>query len=124
MRRHPLALLRPRMAAKRLLSSRDLRHIPDGREVRVAGIVTLRQQPSTANGTVFVSLEDEFGAIQVIVWSALRDEQRNVLLESRLLAVKGVWQKRGAVCNLIAHRLVDLTPWLGRLGRLGSRDFK
>lgn len=124
LRRHPLALLRPRMAAKRLLSSRDLRHIPDGREVRVAGIVTLRQQPSTANGTVFVSLEDEFGAIQVIVWSALRDEQRNVLLESRLLAVKGVWQKRGAVCNLIAHRLVDLTPWLGRLGRLGSRDFK
>lgn len=124
LRRHPLALLRPRMASKRLLSSRDLRHIPDGREVRVAGIVTLRQQPSTANGTVFVSLEDEFGAIQVIVWSALRDEQRNVLLESRLLAVKGVWQKRGAVCNLIAHRLVNLTPWLGRLGRLGSRDFK
>ncbi|CAN7745483.1 error-prone DNA polymerase [Acidovorax sp. LjRoot118] len=124
LRRHPLALLRPRMAAKRLLSSRDLRHIPDGREVRVAGIVTLRQQPSTANGTVFVSLEDEFGAIQVIVWSALRDEQRSVLLESRLLAVKGVWQKRGSVCNLIAHRLVDLTPWLGRLGKLGSRDFK
>lgn len=90
----------------------------------MAGIVTLRQQPSTANGTVFVSLEDEFGAIQVIVWSALRDEQRSVLLESRLLAVKGVWQKRGSVCNLIAHRLVDLTPWLGRLGKLGSRDFK
>lgn len=124
LRRHPLALLRPRMAAKRLLSSRDLRHIPDGREVRVAGIVTLRQQPSTANGTVFVSLEDEFGAIQVIVWSALREEQRSVLLESRLLAVKGVWQRRGAVCNLIAHRLVNLTPWLGRLGRLESRDFK
>jgi error-prone DNA polymerase len=124
LRRHPLALLRPRMAAKRLLSSRDLRHIPDGREVRVAGIVTLRQQPSSANGVVFISLEDEFGAIQVIVWSALRDEQRQVLLESRLLAVKGVWQRRGAVCNLIAHRMADLTPWLGRLGRLESRDFK
>jgi error-prone DNA polymerase len=124
LRRHPLALLRPRMAAKKLLSSRDLRHIPDGRVIRTAGIVTLRQQPSTAKGTIFVSLEDEFGAVQVIVWSAVREEQRQVLLESRLLAVKGVWQRRGAVANLIAHRLVDLTPWLGRLGRLESRDFR
>jgi error-prone DNA polymerase len=124
LRRHPLALLRPRMAAKKLLSSRDLRHIPDGRVIRTAGIVTLRQQPSTAKGTIFVSLEDEFGAIQVIVWSAVRDEQRQVLLESRLLAVKGVWERRGQVANLIAHRLVDLTPWLGRLGRLESRDFR
>ena len=124
LRRHPLALLRPRMAAKKLLSSRDLRHIPDGRVVRTAGIVTLRQQPSTAKGTIFVSLEDEFGTVQVIVWSSVRDEQRQVLLESRLLAVKGVWQRRGQVTNLIADRLVDLTPWLGRLGRLESRDFK
>ena len=124
LRRHPLALLRPRMAAKKLLSSRDLRHIPDGRVIRTAGIVTLRQQPSTAKGTIFVSLEDEFGAVQVIVWSAVRDEQRQVLLESRLLAVKGVWERRGQVANLIAHRLVDLTPWLGRLGRLESRDFR
>ncbi|KRC24896.1 error-prone DNA polymerase [Acidovorax sp. Root217] len=124
LRRHPLALLRPRMAAKKLLSSRDLRHIPDGRVIRTAGIVTLRQQPSTAKGTIFVSLEDEFGTVQVIVWSSVRDEQRQVLLESRLLAVKGMWQRRGQVTNLIADRLVDLTPWLGRLGRLGSRDFK
>jgi error-prone DNA polymerase len=124
LRRHPLALLRPRMAAKKLLSSRDLRHIPDGRVIRTAGIVTLRQQPSTAKGTIFVSLEDEFGTVQVIVWSSVRDEQRQVLLESRLLAVKGVWQRRGRVTNLIADRLVDLTPWLGRLGRLESRDFK
>lgn len=71
-----------------------------------------------------MSLEDEFGAVRVIVWSAVRDEQRQVLLESRLLAVKGVWQRRGAVANLIAHRLVDLTPWLGRLGRLESRDLR
>ncbi|EJE50481.1 DNA-directed DNA polymerase III PolC [Acidovorax sp. CF316] len=124
LRRHPLALLRPRMAAKKLLSSRDLRHIPDGRVIRTAGIVTLRQQPSTAKGTIFVSLEDEFGTVQVIVWSSVRDEQRQVLLESRVLAVKGVWQRRGQVTNLIADRLVDLTPWLGRLGRLESRDFK
>lgn len=124
LRRHPLALLRPRMAAKKLLTSRDLRHIPDGRVIRTAGIVTLRQQPSTAKGTIFVSLEDEFGTVQVIVWSSVRDEQRQVLLESRLLAVKGVWQRRGQVTNLIADRLVDLTPWLGRLGRLESRDFK
>ncbi|MDP4077041.1 hypothetical protein, partial [Acidovorax sp. A1169] len=59
-----------------------------------------------------------------IVWRSVRENQRQALLESRMLAVKGMWQRNGAVCNLIADRLVDLTPWLGRLGRLESRDFK
>ncbi|MFN9472700.1 error-prone DNA polymerase [Acidovorax sp.] len=124
LRRHPLALLRPRMKAKKLQSSRELQQMSNGSTVRTAGIVTLRQQPSTANGTVFVSLEDEFGVVQVIIWKDLREEQRQVLMESRLLAVKGTWQRQGAVRNLVAHSLVNLTPWLGRLARLESRDFK
>jgi len=123
LRRHPLALLRPKLKAKRLLSSQELRRVPNGREVRTCGIVTLRQQPDTANGTIFVSLEDEHGVVQVIVWRHVREAQRQVLLQSRLLAVKGKWQREGMVCNLIASKLVDLTPWLGRLAT-ESRDFR
>ena len=123
LRRHPLALLRPKMAAKKLMSTRELQRVPNGRVVRTAGIVTLRQQPAMANGTIFVSLEDESGSVQVIVWRSVREGQRQALLESRMLAVKGMWQRNGAVCNLIADKLVDLTPWLGRLGT-ESRDFR
>ena len=123
LRSHPMALLRPRLDRYRLKTSQDLRRIPDGRTVRTAGIVTLRQQPATANGTVFVSLEDEHGATQVIVWRSLRETQRQVLLGARLLAVKGRWQRQGDVCNLIAERLADLSPLLGHL-TTESRDFR
>jgi error-prone DNA polymerase len=83
----------------------------------------LRQQPETANGTVFISLEDETGVAQVICWKSLRDTLRKELLNSRLLAVHGKWQREGDVKNLIAGRLEDLSPLLGRLAT-ESRDFK
>ena len=76
--------------------------MPNGRIVRYCGIVTLRQQPETANGTVFISLEDETGVVQVICWKSLRDAQRKELLRSRLLVVYGTWQREGDVKNLIA----------------------
>ena len=91
--------------------------------MRYCGIVTLRQQPETANGTVFISLEDETGVVQVICWKSLRDAQRKELLRSRLLVVHGKWQREGDVKNLIAGKLEDLTPMLGRLVT-ESRDFK
>jgi len=123
LRSHPMALLRPRLDRHKLQTSEDLRRMPDGKTVRTAGIVTLRQQPETAKGTVFVSLEDEHGSTQVIVWKHVRQAQRQVLLGARLLAVKGRWQREGEVCNLIAYRLVDLSPLLGRLAT-ESRDFR
>jgi error-prone DNA polymerase len=129
LRRHPLALLRPRLARMKLQSSAQLHDLPNGRKVRACGIVTVRQQPQTANGTIFLTLEDETGPVNVIVWKSLREQQREELLLSRLLAVEGIWQRDvdsgGNVRNLIAHRLKDLTPLLGRLGRLpsSSRDF-
>lgn len=89
------------------------------------GIVTLRQQPETAKGTIFVTLEEETGVVQVIVWKSLRDVQRQELLGARLMAVHGTWQREGAVKNLVATRLEDLTPLLGRLaGAMVSRDFR
>ncbi|HWP18091.1 MAG TPA: error-prone DNA polymerase [Burkholderiaceae bacterium] len=122
LRRHPLALLRPRLAQHGLLSSRELQATPHGRRVRTCGIVTMRQQPGTANGTIFVSLEDEHGAVNVIVWPRLRERQRQPLLESRLMVVTGTWQREKGVHHLIAERLEDRTTWLGRLGTT-SRDF-
>jgi error-prone DNA polymerase len=126
LRRHPLCLLRETLAKKRLLTAQALRDLPSGALVRACGIVTVRQQPQTAHGVTFVTLEDETGTINVIVWKALRERQRSELLHAKLLAVYGVWQRDvdsgGQVCHLIAKRLVDLTPLLGRLAT-ESRDF-
>lgn len=122
LRRHPLALLRPLLRQRRLMSAQELQDLPNGRLVRACGIVTLRQQPDTANGTIFVSLEDETGTVQVICWKSIRERQRAELLHSRLLAVYGTWQREGDVRNLIAGRLEDLTPLLGRLNT-ESRNF-
>ena len=89
----------------------------------------MRQQPQTANGTIFITLEDETGPVNVIVWKSLREQQRNEVLMARLLAVEGIWQRDvdsgGQVRNLVAHRLKDLTGLLGRLGKQAStsRDF-
>jgi error-prone DNA polymerase len=129
LRRHPLALLRPRLARMKLQSAAQLHDLPNGKKVRACGIVTVRQQPQTANGTIFVTLEDETGPVNVIVWKSVREAQRDALLHSRLLAVEGIWQRDvesgGDVRHLVADRLKDLTPLLGRLGKQGnrSRDF-
>jgi error-prone DNA polymerase len=126
LRRHPVALLRERLDGLRMQSAAQLHDLPDGRLVRACGIVTMRQQPQTAKGVVFVTLEDETGPVNVIVWKSVREKQRGELLHARLLAVHGVWQRDtgsgGEVRHLIAHHLRDLTPWLGRLAT-GSRDF-
>jgi error-prone DNA polymerase len=120
--RHPVALLRPRLAARRLLTAEAIRALPHGRLARTAGIVIGRQRPDTASGVVFVTLEDETGATNVIVWRTLSDRQRRELLGSRLMAVYGTVEREGEVVHLVAGRLVDLTPMLGQL-ETRSRDF-
>jgi error-prone DNA polymerase len=126
LRSHPLSLLRIQLSKKKLLTSAQLRDLPSGRLVRACGIVTMRQQPQTAKGVVFVTLEDETGSVNVIVWKSLKDKQRPELLRSRLLAVYGVWQRDvesgGEVRHLIARHLKDLTPLLGGL-TTASREF-
>ena len=123
LRRHPLDLLRPQLSKRKLMTAADLHELPNGRIVHYCGLVTLRQQPETANGVIFVSLEDETGVIQVICWKSIREKQRKELLNSRLLEVHGTWQREGEMRSLIAGRLKDLTPLLGRLSTV-SRDFK
>jgi error-prone DNA polymerase len=128
LRRHPVALLRSRLARMKLKSAAELHDLPHNRKVGACGIVTVRQQPQTANGTIFVTIEDETGPVNVIVWKHVREQQRDALLHSKLMAVRGTWQRDvdsgGQVRHLIADTLEDLTPLLGRLGRIGSsRDF-
>jgi error-prone DNA polymerase len=120
--RHPLALLREHLLKRRLLPASTLASFKQGQIARACGIVTARQRPATAKGTVFVTLEDETGVINVIVWPALVEKQRNELLNASLLGVYGIWQTENNVHHLIAKRLVDLTDLLGSL-QMESRDF-
>jgi len=120
--RHPLALLRPRLAHMRLATVAELRGYAHGRFARAAGIVIGRQRPDTASGVIFVTLEDETGSVNVIVWRDLADRQRRELLGSRLMGVYGTLEREGEVVHLIARRLVDHSELLGAL-ETSSRDF-
>jgi error-prone DNA polymerase len=125
--RHPLALLREQLAGFKVQTAAELRGCPHGRLARASGLVTHRQRPPTAKGTMFVTLEDETGAINVIVWPKVVEAQRQPLLAARLLTVYGQWQRQGddrhAVMHLVATRVVDHTPLLQGLAA-PSRDFR
>jgi len=120
--RHPLALLRPRLQRMQLVTAQELSQMKNGMRTRAAGIVTCRQRPSTASGVVFVTLEDETGYVNVVVWNRIVERQRRELLGSRLMGVAGEVQREGDVIHLIAHRLTDHTRLLGTLAT-ASRDF-
>ena len=120
--RHPLALLRERLSIMRFSTAALLHTFADKKLARGCGIVTVRQRPATARGVTFVTLEDETGNVNVIVWPALAEKQRAVLLGASLLGVYGKWQSQNNVRHLVALRLVDLSQLLGEL-ETRSRDF-
>jgi error-prone DNA polymerase len=120
--RHPLALLRPRLSRMRFFSAEKIRLLPTGSRVRAAGIVTGRQRPGTASGTVFVTLEDETGYVNVIVWPHLIERQRRELLGSKLMGVEGTLEREGEVMHLVAKQLSDHSDLIGLL-KVESRDF-
>ncbi|MDH4567645.1 error-prone DNA polymerase [Pseudomonas sp. BN414] len=119
---HPMALLRGELRKRRCRSSRELLALEHGRNTRVAGLAVGRQRPQTASGVIFVTLEDEFGMVNVVVWHDLAERQRRVLLSSQLLQVEGRLESVDGVRHLIARRLSDLTPLLSGLD-IRSRDF-
>ncbi len=121
--RHPLALLRQRLAGEGVISSAELEAVPHGVRVRYAGLVVNRQRPGSARGVTFVTLEDESGHANIIVWRDLAEAQRRPLLGARLLEVDGQVQKEGSVIHLVAQRLVDRSRLLGSLD-VRSRDFR
>jgi error-prone DNA polymerase len=122
LRRHPLALLRERLTKRRIHTATQVANSRNGQFIRAAGLVTCRQRPATASGVIFVTLEDETGYVNVIVWNDLAERQRKELLGARLLEVSGELQREGRVVHLLARRLADLSPMLGRLCP-SSHDF-
>jgi error-prone DNA polymerase len=117
---HPLAFLRPRL--RRLATAERIHTLPDGARVHTAGLVTIRQRPGSAQGVIFITMEDETGVVNVIVWPSLIEKQRRIVVGARLLGVQGKVQREGEVIHVVANRLIDYTALLGELST-HSRDF-
>jgi len=114
--------LRERLARGGILPAQDLWDQPDGKSVRTAGLVITRQRPGSAGGVTFVTMEDETGHVNIIVWQRVAEAQRAALLESSLLEVRGTIQRQGDVLHVIARRLMNLSALLGELV-VESRNF-
>ena len=121
---HPLALIRPALARRRVVPARVTTHVENhGRHLRCAGLVTVRQHPGTAKGVTFVTLEDETGIVNVVVWQRLAEKQHRVLVESAVMAVDGKLEAVDGVHHLIADRLHDYSALLPEFS-FASRDFQ
>jgi error-prone DNA polymerase len=121
--RHPLALIRKSLRARDALTAQEVARTPHGKIVTTAGLVVCRQRPASAAGVIFVTLEDETGTINLVIWQAVLERYRRALLGSQLLGVTGEVQREGEVLHLIAHRLCDHDDLLGGL-TAPSRDFR
>jgi len=113
--RHPLALLRPGLAAEGWLTAVEVAALPDGAPVTTGGIVVTRQRPGSAGGVIFVTLEDETGYVNLVVWSRIADAHRKAMLGARLLGVRGRLQREGEVRHVVVDALEDCSALLGGL---------
>ena len=122
LRKHPLMLLRPHIPPE-CVSAIDLWSLDEGARVHVVGLVITRQRPGSARNVTFVTLEDETGFINLVVWESIAARQRSVLLNTALMGVRGVVQKQDGVLHVIAQRLEDRGSLLDNL-HTRSRDFR
>ncbi|MBS1092898.1 error-prone DNA polymerase [Gluconobacter sp. Dm-74] len=121
---HPVAFLREGLRKEGIIRCGDLPYLRDGRRIQLTGLVLMRQRPGTANGTMFVTIEDETGTANLIVWKDVQEKYRRPLLASRLLACKGRLQKEGDVIHVVVLSLEDRTPLLQGSELLKARDFR
>ena len=117
---HPTSFMRARLAARGILRSDALRSVRNGERVTVAGLVLVRQRPGTAKGVIFMTLEDETGIANVIVWPKAFERLRAIVLGARFVAVTGKLQSESGVIHIVAERMDDLTPMLGMLSEAGA----
>ena len=118
---HPLALLRDELAATGVVPADSLLHTKDGKRVIVAGLALVRQRPGSASGVIFITLEDETGVSNLVVWPKTFERFRRVVMAARLIKVTGKLQREGIVTHVIADHLEDMTT---RLRALAGPDFK
>jgi error-prone DNA polymerase len=120
---HPVSLIRSELTALRALTAADLAQTVDKAPVRVAGLVLVRQRPSTAKGTVFITLEDETGVVNLVVWPRVWERCRKLVHQAVALLVEGRVERAGQVIHVVADKLEDLTDSLRRVF-VRSRDFR
>jgi error-prone DNA polymerase len=119
LRAHPVSFLRADLDAQGIVRNDDLTRTPSGRCVTIAGVVLIRQRPGTAKGVIFMTLEDETGIANTIVWPKIYETFRPVVLGARLVSVTGKLQNEKGVIHVVADRVDDLTSLLGRLSEHG-----
>jgi error-prone DNA polymerase len=119
LRRHPVSFLRQDLAQRRIVRCADLATTRDGKRVEVAGIILVRQRPGSARGVLFVTVEDETGHANLILWPSVFEAQRTLVLSASMIACRGKLQREGEVIHVIAEHLTDLS---GLLRRVGERD--
>jgi DNA polymerase III alpha subunit len=115
LKRHPLAFLRAELAREGLVTAAQLARLPVNRRLSIAGIVLIRQRPGSANGVVFITVEDETGIANLIVWPAILERFRRAALGATLLCCTGKLQREESVIHVVADRLADMTPRLNTL---------
>ncbi len=120
--RHPLALLRNKLRKRRIIDSASWANVPNGRTARLAGIIKVRQRPGSAKGVLFLTIEDEAGSINVIVWQQVVERFRQEVLRAKMVSVYGVTQREQEVTHLVARKIEDLSWMLGELST-HSRNF-
>jgi len=115
---HPLSFLRPEFDRRRITRCADLARVKDGRKVEVAGIILVRQKPGSAKGVLFITIEDETGIANGIIWPNRFEAQRRTVLSAAMIGIKGVVQREGEVIHVIADRIEDYTPLLNAVGEM------
>jgi error-prone DNA polymerase len=115
---HPVAFLRPELDRRGVTRCGDLRHVKDGRKVEVAGVVLIRQRPGSAKGVLFITIEDETGVANAILWPDRFEAQRRIVMSSAMIGIKGVVQKEGEVIHVVTARMEDMTPLLHSVGAM------
>jgi error-prone DNA polymerase len=118
LRAHPVSFLRATLSARGMIACGDLRSMRDGRRATVPGLVLVRQRPGSAKGIMFITLEDETGVANIVVWPSVFEANRPLILSARMIAVRGRVQREGEVIHVVTERLEDLSPLLASLGRV------
>ena len=120
LREHPLSFLRDDLQSRHVMTCADATGMRDGRLTRVAGLVLVRQKPGSAKGVMFITIEDETGVANLVIWSSLYEQQRRIVLSATMLAVDGKVQREGEVVHIVATRLHDASGLLASVGDRGS----
>jgi error-prone DNA polymerase len=115
LRNHPMAFMREEMCAKGMITAADLKKLANGKFVKIAGLVLFRQRPGTAKGTIFITMEDETGAANLIVWPKIAETYRRAVFGAKVILCEGILQKESNVIHVVSRRLSDWTPMLRRL---------